>query len=69
MVAINKHDNYHQLAILTGHLGLSLIQKRDTRSARARKLFLLLEGNNEVEAGEIAFSAHIFFCKLFMFPF
>lgn len=33
MVAINKHDNYHQLAILTGHLGLSLIQKRDTRSA------------------------------------
>lgn len=32
MAAINKHDNYHQLATLTGHLGLSLIQGRDTRN-------------------------------------
>lgn len=32
MVVINKHDNYHHLAILTGQLGLHLIQKRGARS-------------------------------------
>lgn len=32
MVVINKHDNYHHRAILTGHLGLHLIQKRGARS-------------------------------------
>lgn len=32
MVVINKHDNYHHLAILTGHLGLRLIQKRKAKS-------------------------------------
>lgn len=63
MAVINEHDNYHHLAILTGHLGLHLIQREKLKVFC--KAFMLLELNNEAEGGQTTFSPYIFFCKCF----